>query len=61
MAITERCRSSSAAWYGGERAGGGAVVAEYLVMGGLHAVGTYPEPGAKPPQSRHLSLQMDMS
>ena len=36
------------AWRGGLgpgllAAGGGAVVAEYLVMGGLHAVGTYPE------------------
>jgi signal transduction histidine kinase len=36
------------AWTGGLgpgllAAGGGAVAAEYLVMGGLHAVGTYPE------------------
>jgi signal transduction histidine kinase len=36
------------AWTGGLgpgllAAGGGAVLAEYLVMGGLHAVGTYPE------------------
>jgi signal transduction histidine kinase len=36
------------AWAGGLgpgllAAGGGAAVAEYLVMGGLHAVGTYPE------------------
>ena len=31
------------AWIGGLAAGGGAVVAEYLVMGGLHAVDAYPE------------------